>query len=77
MKNKVEAVEKTEKKIGCCGKIKSGVQKAQRSREVGLAILTGLATFGPKRFRPHFQQILSVITVATASIEFFRSRRKK
>ena len=62
-------------KKSCCSKIKTCCQKATRAREIGLAGMTAMATFGPKRFRPYFQQILAVIAVVTASVEFFRKRK--
>jgi len=62
-------------KKGCCSKMKACCQKATRAREIGLAGMTAMATFGPKRFRPYFQQILAVIAVVTATVEFFRKRK--
>ncbi|GBR50809.1 hypothetical protein [Gluconobacter sphaericus] len=62
-------------KKSCCSKMKTCCQKATRAREIGLAGMTAMATFGPKRFRPYFQQILAVIAVVTASVEFFRKRK--
>lgn len=55
--------------------MKTCCQKATRAREIGLAGMTAMATFGPKRFRPYFQQILAVIAVVTATVEFFRKRK--
>jgi len=62
-------------KKSCCSMMKTCCQKATRAREIGLAGMTAMATFGPKRFRPYFQQILAVIAVVTASVEFFRKRK--
>ena len=62
-------------KKSCCSKMKTCCQKATRAREIGLAGMTAMATFGPKRFRPYFQQILAVIAVVTATVEFFRKRK--
>ncbi|MBS1082101.1 hypothetical protein [Gluconobacter kondonii] len=69
------AIADTSSKKSCCSKMKTCCQKATRAREIGLAGMTAMATFGPKRFRPYFQQILAVIAVATAAIEFFRKRK--
>ena len=69
------AIADVSSKKSCCSKMKTCCQKATRAREIGLAGMTAMATFGPKRFRPYFQQILAVIAVATAAIEFFRKRK--
>ncbi|MFT8522120.1 hypothetical protein [Gluconobacter oxydans] len=69
------AIPQAEAKKSCCSKMKTCCQKATRAREIGLAGMTAMATFGPKRFRPYFQQILAVIAVVTATVEFFRKRK--
>ncbi|MBS1065288.1 hypothetical protein JK164_04785 [Gluconobacter kondonii] len=69
------AIADASSKKSCCSKMKTCCQKATRAREIGLAGMTAMATFGPKRFRPYFQQILAVIAVATAAIELFRKRK--
>ncbi|AAW60511.1 hypothetical protein [Gluconobacter oxydans] len=69
------AIPQAEAKKSCCSKMKTCCQKATRAREIGLAGMTAMATFGPKRYRPYFQQLLSVIAVLTATVEFFRSRK--
>lgn len=73
----VEAVVEAAPKKSCCLKMKTCCQKATRAREIGLAGMTAMATFGPKRFRPYFQQILAVIAVVTAAVEFFRKSKDK
>lgn len=69
------AIPEAGSKKNCCSKMKTCCQKATRAREIGLAGMTAMATFGPKRFRPYFQQILAVIAVVTATVEFFRKRK--
>ncbi|GBR51796.1 hypothetical protein AA106555_0689 [Neokomagataea thailandica NBRC 106555] len=60
----------------CCKGLGGAMRYAGRGREVAMTGLTFMASFGPKRFRPHCQQILAVISVAVAAVEFFKNRRK-
>ncbi|EHH67838.1 hypothetical protein [Gluconobacter morbifer] len=68
-------VEKPVQKQSCCSRMKSCCKHAGRAREIGLAGMTAMATFGPKRLRPYFQQVLAVISVVTAAVQFFRARK--
>lgn len=75
MKTKTVPVEQVPAKTGCCSKVKACCKHAGRAREIGLASMTAMATIGPKRFRPYFQQALAVISVVAATIQFFRNRK--
>jgi len=75
MKTKTVPTDQAPAKQGCCSKVKACCKHAGRAREISLAVMTGMATIGPKRFRPYFQQALAVISVVAATIQFFRNRR--
>ncbi|MBR0560251.1 MULTISPECIES: hypothetical protein [Neokomagataea] len=68
------AVDKTGK--SCCKRLGGVLRCAGRGREVAMTGLTFMASFGPKRFRPHCQQALAVISVAITAVEFFKNRRQ-
>lgn len=60
----------------CCKRLGGVLRSVGRGREVAMTGLTFMATVGPKRFRPHCQQALAVMSVAITAIEFFKSRRQ-
>jgi len=47
-------------KSGCC----LACPSALNARKGGMIALTALATFGPKKLRPHVQNFLAVIAIA-------------
>lgn len=64
------------KKERCCPSLCQGARRLKRGREVALTGLSFMASFGPRRYRLHCQQLLAVISVLTAATQFFRSKQK-
>lgn len=77
-KNKTPPVEVTEEKPvkGGCGKSLCRVA-SPRGKEAILGTLTFLSMFGPRKLRPHVQNILALISIATVIVQAVKSRRNK